>query len=230
MSAWDKTDVIHFLADQRRYKTYLEICSPTTGGRYTQIDRSRFKTCHRLMYRAPANYARDALDINFRTADARTTDLVETIHAFGFRYDLVLVDSFHTYDLSYRDLSDAFGVLAPGGAIVVHDCLPTDDGDLISLHFNPGSWCGVSFIAYIDFVTSGRALGYLTVDTDYGCGIIRAAGSQPAFSGDLMDAWKAVRHDAKAAYRFLIQNKGPLLNLVSVDEFTERLSAERPGF
>lgn len=226
MTTWNKTDIIHFLAERHDYQRYLELCSPTTGGRYAHIDRSRFKTCHRLMYRTPPNYAHDALDINFRSADARTTDLIETIHAFGLRYDIVLVDSFHYYDLSYRDLTDAFGVLAPGGSIVVHDCLPADDGELISPHFGPDPWCGVSFIAYLDFVMSGRALSYVTVDTDYGCGVIRGSDTAPALPSDLVSGWNSVRHDTKAAYRFMIENKGRLLNLLSVEEFKERGSKQ----
>jgi hypothetical protein len=217
MSDWDKTDIIHFLSDLNRYESYLEICSPSTGGLYNKIDRSSFRRCHRLMYRIPPGFD-DQLDINFRSFDARTADLVETIHAFGFRYDIVLVDSFHYYDLSFRDLADAFNVLTPRGSIVVHDCLPTSE-ELASPDYVPGGWCGVSFIAYIDFVTSGRPLTYTTVDTDYGCGVIRKSDSEEQLPQDLMEGWNSVRHDAKAAYRFMSENKHQLLHLVSVDEF-----------
>src|ERR1043166_10070511 len=119
MPPWDKTDIIHFLTDQNRYESFLEICTPTTGGLYHRIDQSRFRRCHRLMYRAQS--FDDGLDINFRSPDARTAVLVETIQAFGLRYDIILVDSFHTYALSLRDLTDALSVLTPRGAIVVHD-------------------------------------------------------------------------------------------------------------
>ena len=217
MPDWDKTDVIHFLSDLNRYESYLEICSPSTGGLYNKIDRFRFRRCHRLMYRTPPRFD-DQLDINFRSFDSKTADLIETIHAFGFRYDIVLVDSFHYYDLSLRDLTDAFDVLTPHGSIVVHDCLPTSE-ELASPDYIPGGWCGVSFIAYIDFVTGGRRLTYTTVDTDYGCGVIRKMDSEEPLPQDLIEGWKSVRHDAKAAYRFMSENKDQLLHLVSVDEF-----------
>ena len=35
-------------------------------------------------------------------------------------------------------------------------------------------WCGVTYKAFLDFVLK-RGLNYLTVDTDYGCGIITKA-------------------------------------------------------
>ena len=79
---------------------------------------------------------------------------------------------------------------------------------------------------YLDFVMSGRALSYVTVDTDYGCGIIRGSDTAPALPSDLVSGWNSVRHDAKAAYRFMIENKGRLLNLLSVEELKERGSKQ----
>jgi hypothetical protein len=217
MSHWDKTDIVHFLSDLNGYESYLEICSSTTGGQYHKIDKSRFKRCHRLMYRTPASFD-DQLDINFRSPHSGTKDLIDTMHAFGLRYDIILVDSFHYFDLSFRDLTDAFGVLTGGGAIVVHDCLPPTE-DLASPDYVSGAWCGVSFIAYVDFVTSGRGLRYVTVDTDYGCGIIRKSDSEQPLPSNLVEGWESVRHDAKVAYRFMSENKDALLQLLSVDEF-----------
>lgn len=217
MTDWDKTDIIHFLSEENGYRSYLELCTPTTGWLYRKIDRSRLKRCHRLMYRAADDFD-DGLGVNFRSPDSRTGDLIDTIKAFGLSYDIILVDSFHTYDLSFRDLNDAFDILTPRGAIVVHDCLPPRE-DLVSPDFLPGAWCGVSFIAYVDFVMSGRGLTHATVDTDYGCGVIRKTDTAQALSRDLIDGWKSVRDDATAAYRFLCANKGPLLHLVTVEEF-----------
>ena len=217
MSRWDKTDIIHFLSDVNRYESYLEICSASTGGLYGKIDRSRFRRCHRLMYRTPSSFD-DQLDINFRSADASTADLVEMIHAFRLRYDIVLVDSFHHDDLSLRDLADAFDVLTPRGAIVVHDCLPPSEA-LASSDFIPGAWCGVSFIAYVDFVTSAHRLTYATVDTDYGCGVIRKREPEEPLPRELIEGWENVRQDTKAAYRFMSANKDQLLRLLSVEEF-----------
>jgi hypothetical protein len=217
MTAWDKTDIINILADLYGYTSYLEICTPTTGNVYGKIDRSKFRTCHRLMYRSPAAYD-DNMDINFRSSHLGTRDLFETIHAFGWRYDVILVDSFHTYDVSYRDLADAFGVVADRGTIVVHDCLPPHEG-LISPEFVVGSWCGLSFMAFIDFVIGDRALTYLTVDTDAGCGVIRKDVSPATLRSETRAGWEAVRHDANAAFRFMTENKGPLLNLLPVEEF-----------
>jgi hypothetical protein len=76
-------------------------------------------------------------------------------------------------------------------------------------------------MAFIDFVKNTRGLLYSTVDTDFGCGIIHKKDAEPASPqmDTLKQGWASVRHDAKAAYRFMIENKARLLNLLSIEEF-----------
>ena len=227
MTAWDKTDIIHFLSDLNGYSSYLEICTSMTGGLYHKIDRPRFKRCHRLMYRCPSSYD-DGMDINFRSSDMRTKELFETIHALGVRYDIALVDPFHTYDISYRDLIDALGVITDRGTVVVHDCFPHSE-DLVAPDWAP-TWCGLTFMAFIDFLRDHPELAYTTVDTDYGCGVFRRGSTRPTITAELVNGWDAIRHDAKAAYRFMSENKGPLLNVMSVEAFkAAELARTRAG-
>jgi len=217
VAAWEKTDIIHFLSDLYGYTSYLEICSSTTGWFYHKIDRSRFRRCHRLMYRCPASYD-DGMDVNFRSPDLRTADLFETMHALGLRYDVILVDPFHSYEASYRDLADAVGVLTDRGTVVVHDCFPPDE-NLVAPDWTPGAWCGATFIAFIDFLNDHPELACATVDTDYGCGILRKGIPRPTAPNEIASGWVAARRNAKAAFRFMIENKDRLLNLMSVDAF-----------
>src|SRR3954463_9528513 len=149
------------------------------------------QVCHRLMYRCPASHD-DGMDVNFRSPDLRTAGLFETIHALGLRYDIVLVDSFHTYDVSYRDLADALRILTDRGTVVVHDCLPPTE-DLVGRDWTPGSWCGVTFMAYIDFLNDHPELAYTTVDADFGCGIVRKGGPRLALPTEMADGWSAAR-------------------------------------
>jgi hypothetical protein len=228
MTDWDKTDIIHFLSDLYGYTSYLEMCTSLSGGLYHKIERSKLKLCHRLMYRCPDTYD-DQMEVNFRSPHFETKDLIETIQALGLRYDIVLVDPFHTYDVSYRDLVDALSIVTDRGAVIVHDCLPPSE-DLIARDWTPGAWCGVTFMAYIDFVNAHPGLTYMTVDTDYGCGVIRKGNIGQGPPSELRTHWEAARQDAKGAYRFMAENKTALLNLVSVDEFREReLRRRRSG-
>jgi len=225
MTVWDKIDVIHFLSDRNGYSSYLEICTPTTGGLYHRIDRARFMRCHRLMYRCPGSFD-DGMDVNFRSSDMRTNELFETIHAMGFRYDIALVDPFHLYDISYRDLVDALGVITDRGTIVAHDCFPHGE-DLVAPDWTPGSWCGLTFMAFIDFMKDHPELSYVTVDTDHGCAVIGKGGTRPKVPDATIHGWNAARRDATAAYHFMRENRGPLLNVMSVEAFktTESISS-----
>ena len=139
--AWTKADLINELALIRGYRSYLEICTPTTGMLYGDIDRTRY-TCHRLMYRYPAGFVarliylatfKDTLPIDFRTSDLDIAECVQAIQARGLKYDVILVDPFHEYAESIRDLGVAVDLLNPGGTIIVHDCYPRD-GALAPVH------------------------------------------------------------------------------------------------
>lgn len=135
---WGKTDIIKYLSKLRDYRTYLEICTPTTGNQFAKIDQSRFDACHRLMYRCPQGFT-DGLNIEFRAPDQDISQCIADIHRSGFRYDIMLVDPWHEYESSLRDMQVALSLLTDTGSIVIH---ATDD--MISLMFVLGLWCGRS--------------------------------------------------------------------------------------
>ena len=121
-----KVDIVHHLADRYAYRRYLEIATPTTGNYYAVIDRTRFDDCRRLMYRCPAEFD-DGLAIDYRcpgldigAALAAIATLPPPLRPHAGRPVPRLPDS-------ARDLAAAFALLEPGGAMVVHDCLPPDE-------------------------------------------------------------------------------------------------------
>ncbi len=93
--------------------------------------------------------------------------------------------------------------------------------------FVPGSWCGVTFIAYLDFVAKNDRLEYRTIDTDFGCGVIQRSrnGSDTKRPFVFRDSWNSVRSDPHTAFQFMQKYRYTLLNLVSVDQFV-RTEAE----
>jgi hypothetical protein len=218
---WGKTDIVGFLADLRGYRRYLELATTTTGHEFGKIDRSRFPICHRLLYRCPDGFD-DGLNIDFRSSGPDTAECIAAIKACGLTYDAILVDPYHDYASSRRDIEDAAGLLAPGGTIVVHDCLPPlGDDKLVSPIYVPGNWCGVTFMAYIDFVIRTTDIDYATVDTDLGCGIIQksARASRPDAGAALLRTWMGLGEDSAAALRFVHENRDVLLRMSSVDDF-----------
>ena len=226
---WTKTDLINELAAVHGYRSYLEICTPTTGRLYATVDRDRYTTCHRLMYRCPDKFD-DGLPIDFRTSGLDIERHLRVIRAVERKYDVILVDPFHEYETTIRDLREACELLQPNGTILVHDCFPTDE-KIVEPRYQIGSWCGVTYKAYIDFVLATPRLWFCTVDTDFGCGVIR----QPAqFARDDRAAlpfvaesskqlafqdWKQAGSDYGKAFRLLQVHATTLLNLVTVEEF-----------
>ncbi len=235
--ACTKADLINELAAIHGYRTYLEICTPTTGNMYGGIDRARYPTCHRLMYRCPTAFD-DGLPIDFRSVNLDISDCVEALRAKGMKYEVILVDPFHEYEPSARDLRAAVDLLTPDGVIIVHDCFPRDLA-IVEPQYIAGAWCGVTYKAYLDFVLATRRLIFCTVDADYGCGVIRRAATLPVFQqiarqvlemvgrdgrGHAVREWMRVEQNYDAAFALLQAQAKPLLNLVTADEF---LAAER---
>ncbi|MEP7029541.1 MAG: hypothetical protein ABI830_01265 [Pseudolabrys sp.] len=226
---YTKVDIVNELAAIHGYRTYLEICTPSTGNMYSGIDRARYSICHRLMYRCPAEFD-DGWPIDLRRSSLDIADCVAAVRAKGLKYDVILVDPFHEYETSARDLREAVDLLTADGTIIVHDCFPRDQA-ITSPHYIDGAWCGVTYKAYLDFVLASEELMFCTIDADYGCGVIRRAAplrvsqcSARDDRGEVVSQWKRAGKDYDAAFTLLQTHAKPLLNLVTVAEF---LNGER---
>ena len=176
--------------------------------------------------------------MDFRSSNLDISEWVNAVRARDLKYNVILVDPFHEYEPSARDLRVAVDLLKPTGTIIVHDCLPRD-GTIAVPEYIDGFWCGVAYKAYLDFVLAGESLIFCTVDTDYGCGVIRRNVSLSAFQriarralrmitrddrDDVVRQWMGAGKDYDAAFSLLQAHAGPLLNLVTADEF---LTGER---
>jgi hypothetical protein len=98
-------------------------------------------------------------------------------------WGLIFIDGLHQEDQAARDISNALRHLAPGGAVVVHDCNPQSE-DAAAPQKPPGGgpWNGTVYRAWLQFRASDRMYVYhaVCVDCDHGCGVIReTAGGGP---------------------------------------------------
>lgn len=236
---WTKVDVIHHLAATRGYRSYLEFCTAGTGFRYAEIEHRRFDPCHRLLYNCPKDFA-DGLPIDFRSSDFDVAGCLRAMRRRGLRYDIILVDPWYLSETSRRDIAAALKLVADDGAVVVHDCRPPRE-EIAGPDYIPGEWCGVTYKAYVDFVAGGD-LRYVTVDTDYGCGVIfpgkrrpwwrRLLAAKPKISEErrrLIDGWRACGADYGRVYAYFERSHRALLNLVSVDTFARAGAGQRIG-
>lgn len=248
-----KIDIVNELARIYGWSRYLELCTPSTGLCFSLVDRERFSTCHRFIYRCPKDFD-DGFNINFRAVNQDISEPLHEIRKLGMKYQVILVDPFHEYKETFRDLLVAFSLLEDGGALVVQNCYPLDKS-LVSPRYHPGTWCGVTYKAYLDFthIYSSKILSY-TVDTDFGCGIIHRLPRSRGLLRNVFNSrksrgekllghkrrllrqerrlfreWRRVGKDENASFAFFQKNAAPLLRLKSFDEFAlaERSLARR---
>jgi hypothetical protein len=222
---FNKIDLIHLIARRLKLRNYLELCTPTAGRRYGEIDRARFSTARRLMYICPTDF-NDGLPIDHKIADFDIEDALTALKLSANKVDICLVDAFHTYDYTTRDLTCAYELLGDGGVLVVHDCSPPNEA-WASPTFAPNDWSGESYRSYLDFVLTRDDLDYCTVDVDYGCGIIfknRIAGMVGPVEQKLVAEWFEVHNDDQLALRFFFKNRAKLLRLMSGKSFVREFS------
>ena len=226
-SSFGKTDLVHVISKKLNLTNYLELCTHLSGNFYRDVNRSRFNTARRLMYNCPADFD-DGLPIDFRIAGFDIDRAFNDLKAQADKVDICLVDGWHTYDCAIRDLTCAYDLLADGGVLVVHDCLPPTEF-IASPTWHSGEWSGVNYRAYLDFVLDRTDLCYCTVDVDYGCGIIFKGYSivaeivfPQAREPTLAAGWFAHNNDC-TAFQFFTQNRERLLRLISAKTFVHKL-------
>ncbi|SBO42140.1 class I SAM-dependent methyltransferase [Cyanobium sp. NIES-981] len=165
-----KADVVNALGWANAYSSYLEIATPTSGGRFMAVCGRQFVHRRRALYNAPADYA-DGLPVHHRQEGAEGARVLQPLVESGERFDVVFLDPYHTYAASSLDLHVALQLLRPGGVIVVHDCNPPDPA-LTCPEFRPGEWMGQTYLAFLDLLSRCPHLDHCVVNTDWGVGLI----------------------------------------------------------
>ena len=231
---FSKVDLVRHLAKTLGYSNYLEITTGTTGGAYDKAMESGFATCRRVVYLA-SNGRDDRLPIDFREEEDRIEPAMAALAADRVPVDIIMVDPHHTYEDSLRDISAAFELVRPGGALVVHDCGPRSAKEA-SRAPHRDSWCGLTYRAFLDFVFKTPGLIYFTLDRDLGCGVILKHGPGIAGRGTGLTAhekalraqWLALDADDDATYAFFDAHRRELLRLIGPRPLVAHFSGRHP--
>lgn len=126
------------------------------------------------------------------------------------KFDLIFIDGLHHADQVEKDILNSLAVLNEGGAIVCHDMSPAEEAHQV-IPFESGVWNGDCWKAFVRIRGYRDDLDMFTVDTDYGCSVIRR-GKQ-----DLLKV------KGELTFKKLEKNRKEWLNLVSPAEFYERV-------
>ena len=85
------------------------------------------------------------------------------------QFDLLFLDSWHTYEDSLRILEIGVRLAKPNSIILVHDCLSLSSS--LSPNYVPGAWSGVTCFVFREFAkTLNRE--WFVLDSDYGVGVL----------------------------------------------------------
>lgn len=129
------------------------------------------------------------------------------------RFDLIFIDGLHTADQVAKDIENSLAALNDGGYILLHDLNPPTSFEARDEYLVDGVeyvWCGSSWQGFVKFRSERDDLEMFVVDTDFGCGVIRA-GRQIPYDGPY------------ETYDDLKADRVRMLNLINVDEFLQRV-------
>ena len=220
-----KFEIACLLGKRYGYNSYLEICTPTTGRTFSKIDKRQFPRRVRLVYKNNL-MSMDGEQTDLSTESENGDHLFSKLMRSGEKFDVVFIDSYHTYAASLRDLVYGLQLVNENGILLVHDCFPPDES-YTSPEFVPGEWCGLTFAAYLDIVLFKSGIHYVTIDSDFGCGIIGSHNllsqfSIPPADPKLLVEWRML--PLRQRYAFFESYHRELLHLISADEFVKLLS------
>jgi SAM-dependent methyltransferase len=106
--------------------------------------------------------------------------------------DIALVDGLHTYEQALRDVENCLRYLAPGGLIVMHDCLPASAVEaapsLEAARAMPGfknAWTGDVYKAVVHLRAFRPDLFVAVLDCDHGIGLVQKGNPDSVLAVDV---------------------------------------------
>ncbi len=112
-------------------------------------------------------YRTEAEDIDQEFASLK--DIDNATKDLRSEYDLLFLDSWHTYEDSLKILEIGIRIAKPSSIILVHDCLSRSSS--LSPDYVPGAWSGVTCFVFREFAkTVNRE--WFVLDSDFGVGVL----------------------------------------------------------
>ena len=193
-----RTEIINSLIDKNGYKNYLEIGVNTPDQPGYNWEGVVVNTKH-------------GVDPNVDTTYKMTSDEFFANY-ISQKYDIVFVDGLHLAEQAYKDITNSLIHLNEGGIIVVHDCNPVTEITQRRIRVSD-AWHGDVWKAIVKLRVVRSDLDIQTVDTDEGCGLVRAGHQK------LLEIPTGIN---PFDYSFLDSDRKNILNLITPNEFIER--------
>lgn len=128
-------------------------------------------------------------------------------------FDLVFIDSDHRAAVALEEIRQALQVLTPNGVIVLHDSSPSTEA-MQKVPLVQSEWTGDVWKA-VAAVRKFTDHNVVTVDTDYGCAVIRPRSPKTVH----VSSEEASQYFDTLSWQDLVERRAELLGLISVEEF-----------
>lgn len=136
--------------------------------------------------------------------------------ASGRKWDLMFIDGLHLEEQVDKDIENCLAHLSDNGTIVVHDCNPPTEANQRRRPVRGAhGWNGTVWRSLVKVRARQNGLSVFTVDTDWGCGVIRRGTRDLINLPDQFD------------YKMLEKNRARWLGLISVEEFKAWLNSKK---
>lgn len=210
----NRTDIINHLIKAHNYKSYLEIGVWDKDLNFNKI------ICEEKYWCDPRpeliNQAKTYNEID--GYPCKSDEMFEKLDSGEIeqrKFDIIFIDGYHHAEQVIKDINNSLRYLSENGRIVIHDCNPPIE-DMAKEEWILNEWCGTVWKGWIQWrIENYKDYFTYTVNTDYGCGVIRKPKS---------DIYKEMYLDDKPlnlTWKFFDENRISLLNLVSVENFLE---------
>jgi len=194
-----RTEIIQLLIDRYDLKSYIEI-----GTQFKKNNFDKIRCEYKLSVDPDLNS--DA-DIHLTSDDFFTFGLFNNPVYNSNKIDIWFIDGLHEKEQVEKDINNSFKNISDNGFIVVHDCNPTSE--LVQrVPRESKQWTGDVWKTIVE-LRARSDLRMYTVDTDWGCCVIRKGKQIP------------INRKEELTYENLDKNRREWLNLVSVDYFKQ---------
>jgi hypothetical protein len=204
----NRTDIINHLIKAHNYKSYLEIGVWDKDLNFNKIN------CEEKYWNDP----RPELIKQPRTTNEidgypwKSDEMFEKLDSGEIKqrkFDIIFIDGYHHAEQVIKDINNSLRYLSDNGRIVIHDCNPPIE-DMAKEEWILNEWCGTVWKGWIQWrMENYKEFFTYTVNTDYGCGIIRKMKLN----------FSLKKPELNLTWEFFDKNRISLLNLVPEEYF-----------
>jgi hypothetical protein len=212
------TNYVNELINYNNYNNIMFIRTPTTGAWLDDIlpnNNNIIRLCYYIENIQPNNCKCHKL-----TTIINLYNLEQTIKQLNNKYDLIVIDPYHEYNVSYNNFNLLLLFLNHDGCIISHDCYPSELKLSIPV-FKKGPWCGQTYLAFIQLAYNNPHLFYAILNIDTGIGIINKR--ENGCLRNNLDKYKQEYilsldfiNDYDKAYNYFINNSFDIINGISL--------------